>query len=219
MNEKNSHIQRLFSTGILGFLKLPAAGYAVNTVRALYEGGIRVIEFSMVMGDCLKALMETKKVFGSSMSIGIGTVLDADSADQAINAGADFIVSPFEVKEVLNFVQKNNIPMIPGAMTPGEVFRAYSNGAEIIKLFPGGILGANYIKALKAPYPNIPLMPDGGVNLSNAEELMRAGSAALGVGSGLVQIKSIESGDFAKISEIAEKFLAIIHKTNSHDNV
>jgi len=219
MNDKNIHIQRLLSSGILGFLKLPTAGYAVKTVRALYEGGIRIVEFSMSMGDCLKALVETKRVFGPSMSIGVGTVLDADSAVNAIDAGADFIVSPFEVKEVANIVQKNDIPMIPGAMTPGEVFRAYSNGAKIIKLFPGGVLGANYIKALKAPYPNIPLMPDGGVNLSNAEELMRAGSTALGVGSGLVQIKTIESGDYVKISETAEKFLAIIHKIKSHDSV
>lgn len=212
MRETNRHIDLLVETGMLGFLKLPSIEKSIKTAKALYEGGIRVIEFSMVMQECLQAVNEVKRILGSFMSIGVGTVLNVDDAQKAITAGADFLVSPFEVIDVLKISLEKDVPYIPGAMSPGEVFRAFKNGAQIIKLFPGGVLGVEYIKALKAPYPNIPLMPDGGVNLDNAEEFMIAGSSALGVGSALTPKQYVESDDYNSISEIAERFIAITRK-------
>lgn len=212
MRKTNDHIQRLFDTGILGFLKLPSVEKSIKIASALYEGGLRVIEFSMVMDDCLQAVVEVKKFLGSSMSVGVGTVLNAKAAQIAINSGADFLVSPFEVKEVLNVSKEKNVPFIPGAMTPGEVFAAYKNGAQIVKLFPGGVLGVNYISALKAPFPYIPLMPDGGVNLNNARELINAGSTALGVGTALTPKEYVESNKYSSISEIAESFISVIRE-------
>jgi 2-dehydro-3-deoxyphosphogluconate aldolase/(4S)-4-hydroxy-2-oxoglutarate aldolase len=169
----------------------------------------------MVMENCLEALKATKKEFGGSMSIGIGTVKNLNAARAAIDFGADFIVSPCQVKDVKEVVKKSNLPYIPGAMTPREVYDSYAEGAEVIKLFPGGVMGAEFISALKAPFPDIPLMPDGGVSLSNARELFLAGSDALGVGSALTPKELVESGEYEEITKIAEKFLKIARESRS----
>ena len=149
------------------------------------------------------------------MFVGVGTVLDAESARAAILAGAELVVGPTLDELTIVMAHRYGIPIAPGALTPNEILHAYELGAQIVKVFPGGFFGAEYIKALLAPLPHIPLMPDGGVSLDNAEELIRAGSCALGVGGNLVRKDLILEGKFDELTNVAEQFIKLVKKGRS----
>jgi len=216
MGNNNDVIESILATGVMAAAKVPGADKAVSTAKALLKGGVEVIEFSMVMPDCLEAIYLVKKELNDSMHIGVGTVLDAESARAAIHAGAEFVVGPTTDEYTIEMAHRYGKPVIPGAMTPNEILHAYELGARIIKVFPGGLLGANYFSAILAPLPHIPLMPDGGVNLENAGDLIKAGSAALGIGGSLVRKDLINADKFDELSQTAKNFIEIVKKARKN---
>jgi 2-dehydro-3-deoxyphosphogluconate aldolase/(4S)-4-hydroxy-2-oxoglutarate aldolase len=144
--------------------------------------------------------------------IGAGTVLDAETAQRCIDAGAEFIVSPGFNAETVAFVKRAGKLMMAGALTPTEVITAWKAGSDFVKIFPCGTVGgAKYIKALKAPLPQVPMIPTGGVNLETAADFIRAGSEALGIGGELVSASALKSGNTAEIADAARRYIAIVH--------
>lgn len=207
MHKNNEVINWIFESGVMAAARVPSINKCVDIAKALLAGGVKVIEFSMVMPDCLEAITLVKREMGNSMFVGVGTVLDAETARAAILAGAEFVVSPIADKRTIEMAHRYGKPVVPGAMTPNEILVAYELGADIIKVFPGGVLGAKFIKTILAPLPHIPLMPYGGVTLENAEELIRAGSVALGIGGSLIRKDLIINNQFKEITQIAQSFI------------
>ena len=212
MRKNYEVIDCLLETGVMAIARVPGAEKSIVTAKALLKGGVKIIEFSMVMPDCLEAISLVKKELGNQMFVGAGTVLDAESARAAIFAGAEFVVSPTIDEGTIEIAHRYGKPVVPGTMTANEILRAYELGAQIVKVFPGALLGADYIKAILAPLPHIPLIPTGGVTLDNAEELIRAGSSALGLGSNLVRNDLISQGKFDEITNISKQFIELVKK-------
>jgi len=203
-------IERIFETGVMAAARISSAEDAKQVVEALADGGVVATAFSMTMADALQAIENVSGRNYSHLSVGAGTVLDAESARMAILAGAEFIVSPTINLEVMKLSHRYGIPVLPGALTPNEILFAFELGCPIVKVFPGGNLGPAYIKSLLGPFKHIPLMPDGGVTLDNAMDLIRAGGAALGIGGSLVKSQAIANGEFQQLTELASKFTSIV---------
>ena len=170
----------------------------------------------MTIPGAIDVIRELAKSGGSGLLVGAGTVLNPEAARRCLDAGAQFLVSPgFNVRTVELAVREGKLIMA-GALTPTEVITAWEAGADFVKVFPcGQVGGAKYIKALKGPLPQVPLVPTGGVNLNTAAEFLEAGAAALGIGGELVQPEALKSGNTAIITENARKFLAIVTQTRA----
>jgi 2-dehydro-3-deoxyphosphogluconate aldolase/(4S)-4-hydroxy-2-oxoglutarate aldolase len=215
MHNNRVPVERILETGLMVAARLPEAENAVEITEALARGGVRAIEFSMAMPDALDAIAMVAQKRYEHISVGVGTVLDAESAREAIKAGAQFVVSPCISESVAEMSHRYGKPYIPGALTPNEILRGYELGAAIIKVFPGGLFGPEYFRSILAPLEHIPLMPDGAVSLKNARELIAAGAAALGVGGALVSLAAIEVRDFDTLTNLALKFVAEINAGRS----
>jgi len=189
---------------------------AMLAVEAVCAGGIPIVEVTMTVPGAVEVIAQLSKSMGSEVLIGAGTVLDADTARRCIDAGAEFIVSPGFDLETVKFVNHADKLMMAGALTPTEVIAAWKAGSDFVKIFPcGAVGGAKYIKALKAPLPQIPMIPTGGVNLDTAADFIMAGAAALGVGGELVWASALESGNTAPIVEAAQEFVAIVRNARA----
>ena len=184
--------------------------------EAVAEGGIPIVEITMTVPGAIEVIRELVKSNSSGILIGAGTVLDADAARRCRDAGAEFLVSPALNVETIEFATKENLLMMAGALTPTEIVKAWKAGADFVKVFPcGQVGGAKYIKAIKGPLPQIPLVPTGGVNLNTAAEFLEAGAEALGVGGELIQAEALKSDKPEIITEIARKFAAIVKATRT----
>jgi 2-dehydro-3-deoxyphosphogluconate aldolase/(4S)-4-hydroxy-2-oxoglutarate aldolase len=184
------------------------ASQAIDAIRA---GGIDVLEVTMTVPDAVPLIAQVARRFGADAVIGAGTVLDAETARACILAGAQFVVTPTLKAETIACCRRYGVPVLPGALTPTEVLTAWESGADMVKVFPCSALGgASYIKALKAPLPQVELVPTGGVNLETAAEFLKAGASALGLGSDLVDLKALREGNAASVTERARKLVAIV---------
>ncbi|MBC7265294.1 MAG: 2-dehydro-3-deoxyphosphogluconate aldolase [Chloroflexi bacterium] len=215
MLSKNDSVNRIVECGVMAAARLPNAKMAVDTTLALLKGGVSVIEFSMTMPDALEAIRRVATEVGDKVLLGVGTVLDAETARAAILTGAQFIVSPTINHGVIEIAHRYGKPVIPGALTPNEILLAYEQGAAMVKVFPAGNLGPSYIRAVLAPLGHIPLLADGGVTLENAKEFILAGAVALGVGRHLVDYKAAEAGEYGKLTELARRFVAAVREARS----
>jgi 2-dehydro-3-deoxyphosphogluconate aldolase/(4S)-4-hydroxy-2-oxoglutarate aldolase len=183
----------------------------MRAIDAIREGGISVLEITMTVPGAVKLIEELAKRYGKDALVGAGTVLDPETANECISSGAQFVVSPALNLETIACCQKRDIAVMPGALTPTEVVQAWNAGADFVKVFPAGAVGGpSYLKALKAPLPQIELVPTGGVSLTTAGDFIRAGAAALGVGTDLVDINAIREGQSAVITERAKQFIEIV---------
>ena len=163
----------------------------------------------MTVPNAIAAIGAVAKRFPGTMLVGAGTVTDAETARRAIDAGAEFIVSPCLVPEVIEAAHRAGVAVLPGALTPGEVFEAHRLGGDMVKVFPAQALGgAAYLRALRGPFPAIPLVPTGGVTLANLAEMFQAGAAAVGVGTELISQDALDRRDYAAIGARAKQFLA-----------
>lgn len=205
---KHSHIlSRIVEVAVVPIVRTPSADSALFAVEALREGGISCVEITMTVENAIEALEKTADRYGDQILLGAGTVLDPETARICMLAGAEFIVTPSLNVKTIELARRYSKPIFPGGLTPTEVLAAWEAGADAVKVFPCNALGGSkYIKALKAPFPQIELFPTGGVNLDTVTEFLSAGSTAVGVGSELVDAKSIASGDYRTISERAQKF-------------
>jgi 2-dehydro-3-deoxyphosphogluconate aldolase/(4S)-4-hydroxy-2-oxoglutarate aldolase len=210
---KQEVADRIKEIGIVPVVRASSAKQAMQAAEAVYTGGIPIVEITMTCPDALEVIAELSKTASSDVLVGAGTVLDAATAELCIDSGAEFIVSPGFDLETVKLASRLGKLMAAGALTPTEVIAAWKAGSDIVKIFPcGAVGGAKYIRALKGPLPEIPMIPTGGVNLSTAADFIHAGAAALGVGGELVSPAALESGNTAPIIEAARNFVAIIRQ-------
>ena len=209
-------MQTLTEAGLVPVVRVSNAEAAVKVVGALYEGGIRAAEITMTVPGAVKALEKVADQFGDKLLLGAGTVLDPESARICMLAGAEFFVTPSLRVSTIEIAKRYSKPIFPGGLTPTEVLTAWEAGADAVKIFPAGnVGGAKYIKALKGPFPQIEMIPTGGVNLDTIGDFLKAGSCACGVGGELVDAKAVKEGRFDVIAQTAGKYIAAIAKARS----
>jgi len=202
--------------GIVPIVRTTSAESAIRAVEAIYEGGIRAAEITMTVPGAIRALEKVADALGDKIVLGAGTVLDAESARIAMLAGAEFFVSPGLELATIEMARRYSKVAIPGALTPTEVLAAWDAGADIVKIFPcGNVGGPKYIKALRAPFPHIEMVPTGGVNLETTGDFLKAGACAVAVGSELVDAKAVKEGRFEVIVEKARQYLEAVAKARA----
>jgi 2-dehydro-3-deoxyphosphogluconate aldolase/(4S)-4-hydroxy-2-oxoglutarate aldolase len=214
--EKKSVHDRIVKIGIVPVIRAASQREALMAVEAVSEGGIPIVEITMTVPGAIEVIRELAKSISSRVLIGAGTVLDAETARRCRDAGAEFLVSPALNIETIEFAVKEEILFMAGALTPTEIVKAWKAGSDFVKVFPcGQVGGAKYIKAIKGPLPQIPLVPTGGVNLNTAAEFLEAGADALGVGGELVLADVLKSGKYEVITDIARQFVQIVKSTRA----
>ena len=207
----NQILEFITGAGIVPVVRASSAEHAIQAVEALYNGGVRSAEITMTVPGAIRALEKTADRFGDKLVLGAGTVLDPETARACMLAGAEFFVSPSLRLSVIEMAKRYSKVVCPGALTPTEVLAAWEAGADAVKVFPcGNVGGAKYIKALKGPFPQIEMVPTGGVNLETVADFLKAGSCAVGVGGELVDGKLMAAGRFDVIEERARQFLAAV---------
>jgi 2-dehydro-3-deoxyphosphogluconate aldolase/(4S)-4-hydroxy-2-oxoglutarate aldolase len=213
---KSEVLRQITGTGIIPVVRAQSAEEATRAIEAIREGGISVLEITMTVPGAVKLIEEVAGRYQSDAIVGAGTVLDAETARLCILAGARFIISPALDLETIECSRRYGVVVLPGAMTPTEVLAAWKAGADLVKVFPAGSLGgAAYIKNLKAPLPQIELVPTGGVSLKNSGDFIRAGAAALGVGTDLVDTTALREGNVSVITERARLFVEIVKEARA----
>jgi 2-dehydro-3-deoxyphosphogluconate aldolase/(4S)-4-hydroxy-2-oxoglutarate aldolase len=204
---------RIRATGVIPVIRAPSAEDALAAVEAMRAGGIDVVELTMTVPSAIQVIEEVVEHYGDTIVVGAGTVLDAQTARACILAGAAFVVSPSTDVPTIRLCRTYGIPVVPGALTPTEVVRAWRAGADLVKVFPcGAVGGASYIKALRAPLPQIELVPTGGVTVATAGDFIAAGACAVGAGADLVDIARLARGDHAGLTENARRYVAAVQQ-------
>src|SRR3954451_10459591 len=202
--------------GIVPVVRVASAESAIQAVEAIYKGGVRAAEITMTVPGAIRALEKLADRFGDKLMLGAGTVLDPETARACMLAGAQFFVTPALRVSTIEMAKRYSKVICPGALTPTEILTAWEAGADVVKVFPcGNVGGAKYIKALKGPFPQIEMIPTGGVNLETAADFLKAGACAIAVGGELVDAKTIREGRFDVIEQKARQYLEAIAKARS----
>jgi 2-dehydro-3-deoxyphosphogluconate aldolase/(4S)-4-hydroxy-2-oxoglutarate aldolase len=216
MVTKEEIAQRIRNIGIVPVVRAASAQQAMLAAEAVCAGGIPIVEITMTVPGAIELIAKLVKGVASNVLVGAGTVLDAETAQRCIDAGAQFLVSPGFDLETVQLAKRAGTLIVAGALTPTEVIAAWKAGSDLVKIFPCGTVGgARYIKALKAPLPQIPMVPTGGVNLSTAADFIQAGAVALGIGGELVSASALQSGKIQEIVETARELVAIVRQTRA----
>jgi len=211
--KKTEVLQTIRDVGVIPVVRASSAEEAIHVVEAIKAGGLPILEITMTVPGAVKVIEQLVKRFGEEAIVGAGSVLDSDSARACIRAGAQFIVSPALNLETIACCHDLDLAVIPGALTPTEIVLAWNAGADLVKVFPAGAMGgASYIKSLKAPLPQIELVPTGGVTLANVASFIEAGAGAVGVGTDLVDNRAIRSGHPEKITQAARAFIEAVRQ-------
>lgn len=195
------------SCGVVAVIRAPSREGLNNIADALLAGGVTAIEVTMTTPDAIGGIEMLSRRLGERAVLGVGTVLDVQTARSAIAAGAQFVVSPIFDPKIIEATHERDRVSIPGAFTPTEIHAADQAGADVVKVFPSTSLGPAYFRDLRAPLPQLKLMPTGGVELKNAAEWIKAGAVCIGVGSALVSKQAIEKADWASITATAHAFV------------
>jgi 2-dehydro-3-deoxyphosphogluconate aldolase/(4S)-4-hydroxy-2-oxoglutarate aldolase len=205
--------------GIIPIIRASTADIAMPVAEALLQAGLPVVEITMTVPNAIDAIRTIAKRFAGKMLVGAGTVTDAETVRRAVDAGAEFIVTPCLVPEVIEAARRADVAVLPGALTPTEVFEAFRAGGDMVKVFPAqSVGGAAYLRALRGPFPNIPLVPTGGVTLENIADMFKAGAVAVGVGSELISQDALARRDYAAIRALATQFLAALRRSPPSDS-
>ena len=213
---KSEVLRQITTIGIIPVVRAQSGDEAMRAVEAIKQGGISVLEITMTVPGAVRVIEEVARRYESDAVVGAGTVLDAETARICILAGARFIVSPALDPETIACCRRYGVVVLPGAMTPTEVLAAWKAGADLVKVFPAGSVGgAAFIKNLKAPLPQIELVPTGGVSLKTAADFIKAGAAALGVGTDLVDTTALRDGSDRIITERARQFVDIVKEARA----
>jgi 2-dehydro-3-deoxyphosphogluconate aldolase/(4S)-4-hydroxy-2-oxoglutarate aldolase len=209
--DKITTLQQIESIGVVPVVRAASADEAMKAIDAIREGGINVLEITMTVPGAIDVIREVSQRYGSDVVVGAGTVLDPATALKCIDAGAVFVVSPALNVDTIAACIEAGIPIMPGALSPTEVVTAWNAGADMVKIFPAGAVGGpSYLKNLKGPLPQIKMIPTGGVSLATAADFIKAGAAALGVGTDLVDVKAIREGNGHIVTERAKQFVEIV---------
>ncbi len=205
-------VKALIDAGAVAVLRLSDPRKVIKVAEAIYKGGVSGIEITMTVPNAIQVIHDASKEIGDYMNVGVGTVLDPETAQKAIDAGAKYVVSPVFKKDVIEVAHKNGIPAMPGAFTPTEIQTAYEYGANIIKVFPADVVGMAFFKDILAPMPHLKLMPTGGVTLTNAGDWIKAGACAVGIGTALLDKNAIASENYQVLTDNAKILMESISK-------
>ena len=209
-------VSRLREVGIIPIIRASSADVVVPVAEALLHAGLPVVEITLTVPNALDAIGVVAKRFADKVLLGAGTVTDAETARRAVDAGAQFIVTPCLVAAVIDAARRAEVAVLPGALTPTEVFEAHRLGGDMVKVFPvQSVGGAAYLRALRGPFPDILLVPTGGVTLDNIAELFQAGAAAVGVGAELISKDALARRDYAAIGALAKQFVAAVRQAQT----
>ena len=209
MNDRQQTNQKLIDGGIIAVVRLDSANALADLTETLRSSGVTAVEFTLTTPGALD-ILKTLAPRYDDVLFGAGTVLSAEQAQQAVQAGARFIVAPILKQELIEVGHQANVPVILGGLTPTELWQAWAWGSDFVKLFPASSVGPDYIKAVRAPLPQLRIMPTGGVSLENAGAYLQAGAACLGIGGKLVDKKLISEGRLDEIADYARRLVAVV---------
>lgn len=205
--------QKLIQQKAVAVIRLHESSSALEVCQAVYDGGIKAIEITLTTPNAFEIIEQCRKQLPDDALIGAGSVLNETMANNSIDVGSQFIVSPVFNAKAVELSLSRGVPFYSGAFTPTEAYNAWQAGCEIIKIFPADVVGMPFFKAVKAPIPDILLMPTGGVSLTNAGEWIKAGACAVGVGSALVSKKMVEEKDWNAVIANAKQLMSSIEKS------
>lgn len=208
--DRATALHRLRHPGVVAVIRADSSEQLLDVARALVAGRVTAMEVTMTTPNALDVIRDVIATFGDTVLMGVGTVLDPETARAAILAGAQFVVTPVMRPEIIACCRRYAVPIVCGAYTPTEALAAHEAGADFIKIFPADTLGPGYIKALKAPLPQLEIIPTGGVDVDTAGDFIRAGCAAVAAGGSLVSKKALQSGDWATITATAAALVAAV---------
>ena len=203
-------LARIEACGIVAIIRLDVPSPLADVAEALAAGGIEALEFTITTPGALRGVEESAARLGDRALVGVGTVLDEETANAAIAAGAAFVVTPTLTLDVIRTCRRRGVPVFPGAMTPTEILAAWQAGADVVKVFPASALGADYIRQVRAPLPEVKLMPTGGISASNAAEYLQAGAVAVGVGGRLVDKTADAERRFDLLTQRAQELVQVV---------
>jgi 2-dehydro-3-deoxyphosphogluconate aldolase/(4S)-4-hydroxy-2-oxoglutarate aldolase len=212
---KNDISDSIREIGIVAIMRAKSSEQLLAAADAVLAGGVNAIEVTMTTPGALGVIEEATTKYGDEVIFGVGSVLDPETARAAILAGAQFVVCPTLNLKTIEICKRYSVLVVPGAYTPTEVLTAWEAGADMVKIFPASVGGPAYIKAVKAPLPQVKLVPVGGVNLQTTADFIRAGSEVVGVGSSLINQKLLEAKEFETISENARRYREEVQKGRS----
>lgn len=213
--DKDQVLACIKKTGIIAIVRGTKEEEIISLAQALYAGGIKAIEVTCNTPGYLEMIRTLVGTLGDKMTIGAGTVLSPAAAQMVMDAGASFVLAPDLNPAVVQLVHQNQKLAIPGVTTPTEVMSAYRLGVDVVKLFPAGPLGAAYVKNLRGPFHNLAIIAVGGINLANIGGFVEAGAVAFGIGGELIDKQALATGNYAAITEKAQKFMAIVKKNGA----
>jgi len=205
--DKTAKLNLIRETGVVAIMRATSSEQLIAAADAIEAGGVRVIEVTMTTPGALNVIDQATSRYGDEVLFGAGSVLDAETARAAILAGAGFVVAPTLDLGTIALCNRYSIPVMPGCYTPSEMLTAWQAGADMVKLFPASVGGPALIKAIRAPLPQLEIVPVGGVNLDTAADFIGNGAAALGVGSSLVNQKLLDEGDMDELTRRAAAFV------------
>ena len=205
-------LHTILRTGVVAVLRAESPDKLMNVAQALSKGGVEAIEVTMTVPGALEVIKAAAKEMADVAVIGVGTVLDPETARAAILAGAEYIVAPTINLDVIRVAKRYSKVVCPGAFTPTEILTAWEAGADIVKVFPASVVGPAYFKAIKGPLPQIQLMPTGGVSVDNTAAFIQAGACAVAAGGKLVDKQAIADGNWDAITEAARKMIEEVKK-------
>ena len=216
MKDKDQVLAGILDCGIAAVVRGTSDELIMKAIEAALDGGVNVIEVTFTVPNALEIIERLAAKVSEDVILGAGTVLTAEMAANALDAGAQFIVSPSTSLATIEMAKSRGVPVFPGALTPTEVITAWQAGGDIIKIFPANVVGPTYLKDLHGPFPDIPFMPTGGVDLNTARSWLENGAVCLGVGGALIDKKLMAEGNFAEITNRARKFREIIEEFRSN---
>jgi 2-dehydro-3-deoxyphosphogluconate aldolase/(4S)-4-hydroxy-2-oxoglutarate aldolase len=212
---KEVQLRQILDSGIVAVVRSPDSQQLVDVCRALADGGVTTVEITMTVPDALEVVRAVRRALADRVLLGAGTILDPETARAALLAGAEYLVAPVVNLDVIRLCQRYGKIVMPGAFSPTEILSAWEAGADIVKVFPADVLGPAFFKAVRAPLPQVRLMPTGGVDLTTAAAFLDAGACCLGIGSQLVEPKAIAERNFDRIRELAHQYVQIVQRTRS----
>lgn len=210
MNNRGSLVNELKREKLIAIVRLDDSSNLIKIAEALQNAGVIFLEVTLTMPSPFAAIASIKKAIGKNFYVGAGTVKNLELAKKSVDCGADFLVSPNFKLEVLDFAHKNDLAIMPGALSPTEVYEAWESGSDAVKIFPSSLGGPKYFKELSGPFPDIRLMPTGSITLESAPEYLKAGAFALGVGTSLVNPEDVARGNYENIFKTAIQMRSLI---------
>ena len=204
-------VEEILNRKAVAVLRIKEEHKLQNVIEAIYAGGVSVAEITMTVPNAIYLIEKMSENLDKNIIVGVGSVLNRSTAEDAIKAGAKYVVSPIFKKEIIDTAHKFDVPAMPGCFTPTEIQTAFEYGADVVKVFPADVVGMEFFKAILAPMPHLKLMPTGGVSLTNASDWLKAGACAVGIGSALLDKKAIRESNYSKLTENAKTIIKSIH--------